>query len=83
MGIALLRVDPLFIIQGSKLEDQGSCVSMKKWGKNLIHSSYNRTEPLKLQTKNAADDILIFYFYLSKKIRLDFSCESSASRGFT
>ena len=28
--------------------------------------------------KIAADDILIFYFYLSKKIRLDFSCESSA-----
>ena len=24
------------------------------------------------QTKIAADDILIFYFYLSKKIRLDF-----------
>ena len=33
---------------------------------------------LKCQTKIAADDILIFYFYLSKKIRLDFSCESSA-----
>ena len=32
---------------------------------------------LKRQTKIAADDILIFYFYLSKKIRLDFSCESS------
>ena len=28
----------------------------------------------------AADDILIFYFYLSKKIRLDFSCESSAGQ---
>ena len=27
--------------------------------------------------KFAADDILIFYFYLSKKIRLDFSCEDS------
>ena len=36
------------------------------------------TEPLKRQTKISADDILIFYFYLSKKIRLDFSCESSA-----
>ena len=34
--------------------------------------------PLKRQTKNAADDILIFYFYLLKNIRLDFSCESSA-----
>ena len=28
--------------------------------------------------KIAADDILIFHFYLLKKIRLDFSCESSA-----
>ena len=28
---------------------------------------------LKRQTKIAADDILIFYFYLSKKIRLEFS----------
>ena len=27
------------------------------------------------QTKIAADDILIFYFYLSKKVRLDFSGE--------
>ena len=35
-------------------------------------------QPLKRQTKIAADDILIFYFHLSKKIRLDFSCESSA-----
>ena len=33
---------------------------------------------IKHQTKIAIDDILIFYFYLSKKIRLDFSCESSA-----
>ena len=24
--------------------------------------------------KNAADDILMFYFYLSKNIRIDFSC---------
>ena len=30
------------------------------------------------QKQSAAEDILIFYFYLSKKIRLDFSCESSA-----
>ena len=37
-------------------------------------------KPLKRQAKIAADDILIFYFYLSKKIRLDFSCESSASQ---
>ena len=33
---------------------------------------------LKRQTKIAADDTLIYYFYLSKKIRLEFSCESSA-----
>ena len=32
----------------------------------------------KCQTKIAADDFLIFNFYLSKKIRLDFPCESSA-----
>ena len=37
-----------------------------------------RTFVIKRQTKIAADDTLIFYFYLSKKIRLDFSCESSA-----
>ena len=33
---------------------------------------------LKALTKIAADDILFFYFYLSKKIRLDVSSESSA-----
>ena len=38
----------------------------------------NNYWPLKRQTKIAADNILIFYFHLSKKIRLDFSCESSA-----
>ena len=32
----------------------------------------------KERNKNAADDILFFYFYLSKKIRLDVSSESSA-----
>ena len=32
----------------------------------------------KRQTKIAADDILIFYFYLWKKIRLAISSESSA-----
>ena len=35
--------------------------------------------PLKRKTKIAADDTLIFYFYLSKKIRLDFNVNS---RGF-
>ena len=37
------------------------------------------TYPLKRQTNIAGDDILIFYFYLSKKIRLDFSCEAEDS----
>ena len=35
-------------------------------------------KPLKRQTEIAADDILIFYFHLSKKIRLDVSRQSSA-----
>ena len=30
------------------------------------------------ETKTAADDILIFFFYLLKKIRLDVLCEPSA-----
>ena len=33
---------------------------------------------LKAPKQIAADDILIFYFYLLKEIRLDFSGESSA-----
>ena len=33
---------------------------------------------LKRQTKIAADDTLFFYSYLTKEIRLDVSCESSA-----
>ena len=36
------------------------------------------TKALKPQTKIAADNTLFFYFYLSKEIRLDVSCESSA-----
>ena len=36
------------------------------------------TLTLKCQTKIVANDILIFYFYLSKKIRLDFSCDISS-----
>ena len=40
--------------------------------------AYLDPEPLKCQTKIAADNILIFNFNLSKKIRLNFSCESSA-----
>ena len=45
----------------------------------LEEQSY-QCKPLKCQTKIAADDILIFYFYLLKKLRLDFSCESSAKQ---
>ena len=38
-----------------------------------------RFQPLKRQTKIATDDSLVFiYFYLSKKISLDFPRESSA-----
>ena len=33
---------------------------------------------LKAPNKIAEDDILSFYFYLLEKLRLDFSCESSA-----
>ena len=35
---------------------------------------------LKAPSKIAADDNCFFYFYLSKKIRLDVSCESSAKQ---
>ena len=47
---------------------QSACV----WVSNLAYLT------LKAPSKIAADDILIFYFYLSKEIRLDFSCESYA-----
>ena len=47
----------------------------------VFHDTFSRyLKPLKCQTKIAADNILILYFYLSKKIRLDFSCESSAQQ---
>ena len=36
--------------------------------------------PLKRQTIIAAADILIFYFYLSKKTRTEFTCESSLEK---
>ena len=35
---------------------------------------------LKAPDKNCSRRRFIFYFYLSKKIRLDFSCESSAEQ---
>ena len=41
-------------------------------------ASKKNNQPLKCQTKNAADDTLCFYLYLLKKIRLDILCESSA-----
>ena len=44
----------------------------------LARAYAEKSLPLKRQTKIAAVDILIFYFYVSKKIRLDFSHESSA-----
>ena len=50
--------------------------AMKHFVKSL--ALCNLSFIFRCQTKIAADDILIFYFYLSKKIRLDFSCESSA-----
>ena len=50
-----------------------ACLSV--WDQNTILLII--VKPIRHQTKIAADDILIFYFYLSKKIRLDFSCEDS------
>ena len=50
---------------------------------NIVNTSINFENlkfipyPLQCQTKIATEDILIFYFYLLKKMRLDFSCESS------
>ena len=46
--------------------------------RKVTQCNYELVNPEKRQTKIAADDILIFYFYLSKKIRLDLSSESSA-----
>ena len=56
------------------------CLNIDKQHSDLINILYCLTH--KAPNKNAADDILIFYFYLSKKIRLDFSCESSAQQRF-
>ena len=60
-----IREDTLFVVQ---MEMRGIHV----YGTDAC------IEPFKRQIKIAADDILIFYFYISKEIRLDFSCESSA-----
>ena len=43
-----------------------------------LHDSLFEVLGFNHQTKMEADDSLIFYFYLSKKIRLDILCESSA-----
>ena len=50
--------------------------------KNVItcYILFNNVLTLKAPNKMATDDILIFYCCLSKKIRLDFSCESSAQQ---
>ena len=49
----------------------------KRWPRDYIINS-TISSLLKRQTKIAADDILMVYFYLSKKIRLNISCDSSA-----
>ena len=46
--------------------------------RHVTECNYELVNQEKRQTKIAADDLLIFYFYLSKKIRLDVSSESSA-----
>ena len=55
-----------------------SGLSIGKRGGTEIKEAVMNCLAINLYTKMAADDILIFYFYLLKKIRLDFSCESSA-----
>ena len=44
---------------------------LKKCKENALVIVLLFVKPLKRQAKIAADDTLIFYFYLSKKIRLD------------
>ena len=52
--------------------------NQQNWTNFIFCHIMNEDLLLKRQTKIAADDILLFYFYLPKKIRLGFSCESSA-----
>ena len=62
------------------------CITIRLWNRHtsLAHVVFQSFIPeaskltLKGPNKNAADDILIYYFYLLKKRRLDFSCESFA-----
>ena len=51
---------------------------MQKSRKQMCSDAIHFHDFKKCQTKIGADDILIFYFYLSKKIRYDFSHDSSA-----
>ena len=70
--LKIFTVLRLFRIKGGR--GYGLCWSGRRESKSP------HTKPLKRKTKIAADDILIFHFYLSKKIRLDFSYESSAKQ---
>ena len=66
---------------GLHTPDQHMCLGLllrlRKIRKSVIFNKIELTLR-KRQTKIAADDILYFYFYLSKKIRLGVSSESSA-----
>ena len=62
--------------------EEGTCKVSGRW---VIFSAFNAgfclcpksviVTTLKRETKIAADVIFIFYFYLSEKIRLEFTCE--------
>ena len=55
----------------------GSCRLKTKHSSGCSICTFTKnTSTLKRLAKIAADDILIFYFYLSKKIGLGLSCES-------
>ena len=58
-----------FITTAPFISVSGS-LSSSNFSRQITKSVVHLT--LKAQTKIAADDILIFYFYLSRKIRLDF-----------
>ena len=47
-------------------------ISCKGHCEKLSHFLDHVSHTVKCQAKIEADDILVFYFYLSKKIRLDF-----------
>ena len=60
--------------------ETGRMVTTCLWYSDIELDFWNAqvSQPLKRKTKIAAEEILLFYFHLSKKKRLDFSCESSA-----